>query len=150
MPYSPYPQHPFPPFERNESVYSRKIVDGWKEGGCTVTCVAMAARVSYAKAREIAIETGGFIPDNGMDVSDAKVVLERLGISSTVRSQSGGWSSLPDFAIIVVSGSSSSKHAVLFRRKGDREYIYDCNKYSPSSVSDYSLRTDEDCLEIYE
>jgi hypothetical protein len=120
----------------------------------------MAARVSYAKAREAAIETKGFTPgDGGMAISDAQAALKYLGISSTVRSQSGGWSSLPDCAIISVEGDISDhestpnlryNHAVLFRRKNGREYIYDCNEYRPKSISGYTLNADRKCVEVHE
>ncbi|WP_175413695.1 cysteine peptidase family C39 domain-containing protein [Brenneria rubrifaciens] len=124
--------------------------EGWNESGCAVACIAMVAGVSYETAREKAKSIGNYDHTEGLTFKKAKKILKSMNIESSVYTQSGKWSDLPDLAFVSVLGSNSNSHAVVFERNGDKEIIYDWKNRGPVyRTSDYKLREGRTYLEIH-
>ncbi|HET9645193.1 MAG TPA: hypothetical protein VFP68_17970 [Burkholderiaceae bacterium] len=123
---------------------------GYTEPGCVVSCIAMVAGTDYAKARSVAASVAGFDGTDGLSLRDVPKVFDKLGVSATHHEIQTTWSELPDFAIITVHGRAT-EHAVVFRRQGGKEYIYDWQRSGPvlRSDADYSLRKYSSYLEIH-
>lgn len=120
------------------------------EQGCVLSCIATVAGVSYEKARAEAADLVGFHTYSpGLRLKDAKKILNSLGVTSSRHRQKGvDWKDLPDLAIVSV-GTSSTRHAVVFERNGNNEYIYDRNNYGPvPRLSNYQLLNDDFYLKI--
>ena len=126
-----------------------RVVEGWSEQGCTVTCIAMVANIPYAKARQAAIDTINWVPgESGIDFEEAQRVLKELGIKSRRYDQVDDWSELPDLAIASVKGSEGGLHAVVFVRSENGEFIFDCDNDGPVSCDRYELVPGRKYLEI--
>ena len=114
-----------------------EIVPGWREGGCGVTCIAMVTGLSYKECRDKALVVGGFSPNGGMELSGICQTLRALGANSDIK-YFANWKELPDLAIIGVWVGSQG-HAVVFKRKNGREYIFDRNMEVPLSQNVFRL-----------
>jgi hypothetical protein len=154
MPHQPHGWHvPVSESESTAGASSIRIVKSPDTNGCTITSIAMVAKVSYSEARQAAINDADFVPGGrGLEFSKAQTVLKNsFGVESTLHNQPNNWSEIPDFAIVTVS-LLGMPHAVVFVRSNGRELIYDSNKSGPEPRDGYQLYFTNwerpECLEI--
>jgi hypothetical protein len=124
---------------------SLEIVPGWNEGGCGVTCVSMITGLSYKECRDKALAVGGFTPDGGMLMDGIAQTFRALGVNARLK-YFESWRELPDLAVLGV-WITTVGHAVVFKRKNGKGYIFDRNAEVPLSPERFTLM-DNTCVAI--
>ncbi len=158
QPFYPQPFYPQQPFFPQDDMYndpyinpgasgvgktyprdsrSIEIVPGWQEGGCGVTCVSMITGLNYKECRDVALTVGGFHPQGGMTLGGIAKTFQALGVDARLQ-PFRSWSDLPDLAVVGVYVTGIG-HAVVFKRKNGKGYIFDRNQEVPLSPERYTI-----------
>ncbi|CAE6867890.1 hypothetical protein R69746_08220 [Paraburkholderia aspalathi] len=129
-----------------------RIVRSEDRHGCGIACIAMVAGITYAEARQVAMEMGEFNPARGISLDRELVVLRQLGIHSRLKTETPRWNNLPQLAILSLGSNIDFdfRHAVVFSRLGGGQpLIFDANKDRPFHYGHFTQKSViRACLEI--
>jgi glutaredoxin 3 len=118
-----------------------------RSGGDIIDCIALVVDEDRATVKHVAEQLVDYKPGARMRFTQVENVLPHFGVWSRRHTQRGDWRSLPDLALVSVIDRSGEKRAVVFRREGGSERVYEGNE-RPRETSKYQLVKGDPCLEI--
>jgi|GEM_PF-5580 len=121
--------------------------EGPRKSGNFIDCIALVADADRDDIKRVAKQLGHYRSGSGIRFEHVESVLARFGVSVTLRTQARDWRSLPDFALVSVIDANEKKRAVVFRREGGTEHVYEGDE-QPRETNRYRLASGEPCLEI--
>jgi hypothetical protein len=105
----------------------------------------MITGLSYKECRDVALSLGAFTPEGGMLLEGIAQTFRALGVNARMQ-PFRSLSDLPDLAVLGVWVTGIG-HAVVFKRKKGKGYIFDRNQKVPLSPERFTFM-EHQCVAI--